>query len=250
MTELVYSGALWVAIPIAIAAGLVSFLSPCVLPLVPGYLGYVSGIASVPESSEPAALRRARRRMLAGVWLFIAGFSTVFVLATALAGVAGVWLRTWQDPLTRVLGLVLIVLGLVFVGAFRPMQRSRKLSFTPKVGLAGAPLLGIVFALGWTPCIGPTLAVVLSLSLSGESAGRGALLGLAYCLGLGIPFVLLALGFSWATRSVSWFKRHIRAVNIAGGALLMVIGVLMLSGLWSVWMFQLQAVIGGYVPAI
>lgn len=241
--DLVFNGQLLVAIPIAMAAGLISFLSPCVLPLVPGYLGYLGGFTDA--SADAATERRNRRRLLLGVLLFIAGFTLVFLVYTALAGVAGAWLRAWQDPITRVLGVVLIVMGLVFVGQFTFLQRQLKPSWRPATGLAGAPLLGIVFGLGWTPCIGPALAAVLTLSLNAESAGRGALLGLAYCIGLGIPFLLVAFGFGWVTGSMAFLRRHIRTINLIGGGLLIVIGLVMVSGLWTAWMSELQGVMSG-----
>ena len=241
--ELVFNGQLLVAIPIAMAAGLISFLSPCVLPLVPGYLGYLGGFTDA--SADAATERRNRRRLLLGVLLFIAGFTLVFLVYTALAGAAGAWLRAWQDPITRVLGVVLIVMGLVFVGQFTFLQRQFKPSWRPATGLAGAPLLGIVFGLGWTPCIGPALAAVLTLSLNTESVGRGALLGLAYCVGLGIPFLVVALGFGWVTGSLAFLRRHIRTINLIGGGLLIVIGLVMVSGLWTAWMSELQGVMSG-----
>ena len=148
------------------------------------------------------------------------------------------------------LGVFVILMGLVFIGQFTFLQRTIKPSWKPATGLAGAPLLGLVFGLGWTPCIGPTLAVVLSLSADSGSVGRGAVLGLAYCIGLGLPFVLVTLGFSWVTGSMAFFKRHIRAVNIVGGVLLILIGVLMVSGLWTVWIYKLQDWTSAFVPAI
>ena len=218
------------------------------LPLVPGYLGYLGGFTDA--SAEVAEERRNRRRLILGVLLFIAGFTLVFVTFNLLAGVAGAWFKAYGDLITRGLGVVLIVMGLVFIGQFTFLQRTFKPSWRPATGLAGAPLLGIVFGLGWTPCIGPTLAVVLTLSADSASAGRAVLLGLAYCLGLGLPFLLVALGFGWVTGSMSFFRRHIRTINIIGGSLLIGIGVLMVSGLWTIWMYELQAVITGFVPAI
>ena len=246
--EVVLNGQLLAAMPIALAAGLVSFLSPCVLPLVPGYLGYLGGFTDA--SADAAEERRNRRRLLLGVLLFIAGFTLVFVTFNLVAGVAGAWLLQYSDVIVRVAGVLLIVMGLVFIGQFSFLQRTIKPTWRPATGIAGAPLLGIVFGVGWTPCIGPTLAVVLALSADSASAGRGVLLGLLYCVGLGIPFLLVAAGFSWVTGSLAFLRRHIRAINIAGGSLLIMIGVLMVSGIWSIWMYELQAVITGFVPAI
>lgn len=246
--EVVLNGQLLAAVPIALAAGLVSFLSPCVLPLVPGYLGYLGGFTDA--SAVASVEKRNRRRLLLGVLLFIAGFTLVFVTFNLVAGVAGAGLLRYSDVIVRIAGALLIVMGLVFIGQFGFLQRTIKPSWRPATGLAGAPLLGVVFGIGWTPCIGPTLAVVLALSADSASAGRGVLLGLVYCIGLGIPFLLVAAGFSWVTGSLSFLRRHIRAINIAGGVLLIAIGVLMVSGIWTIWMYELQAVITGFVPAI
>jgi cytochrome c-type biogenesis protein len=235
--EAVISGGLWLALPIALAAGLLSFLSPCVLPVVPGYLGYVSGVAGGAE--------RSRRRMVIGAALFVAGFSAVFLAVVVLAGTAGVFFLQYEGLLTRIGGAVLIVLGLVFIGQVTFLQRQFTLAWRPRTGLLGAPLLGVVFAIGWTPCTGPTLAAVSALAIDLGDPGRALLVGVFYCLGLGIPFVLVALGFGWVTGSIAWVKRHIRVVNIVGGVLLMVIGVLMVSGLWTAVMSELGVVIGG-----
>ncbi|AXE55204.1 cytochrome c biogenesis CcdA family protein [Aurantimicrobium sp. MWH-Uga1] len=246
--ELVYSGQLLIAIPLAILAGLISFASPCVLPLVPGYLAYVSGVSA---PARDAKTRRANMwRMVAGVSLFIAGFSAVFIAYGAAFGAVGAWLLQWQELITVILGTVVIAMGLIFIGQFGFFQRTAKLNISPATGLAGAPLLGVVFGLGWTPCIGPTLTAILSLSIDTASPWRGALLGFAYCVGLGIPFILLAFGLSWAIGSVAFLKRHIRAINIFGGILLIVLGVLMVTGLWTQWIYQLQAVISNFVPTI
>ena len=241
--QIVFSGQLLLALPIALLAGLVSFASPCVLPLVPGYLAYVGGI------SDPGA-KRDRSRLLTGVALFILGFAIVFVAYGAAFGALGYWLVRWQDVVVRILGGLVIVMGLVFIGQFSFLQRTIKPSWRPATGLIGAPLLGIVFGLGWTPCIGPTLAAISALSVGSGSPWRGALLGLFYCIGLGIPFLLVALGFDWVAGSVAFLKRHIRAINIIGGALLVVIGILMVTGLWSELMSQFLAVIQGFEPAL
>lgn len=246
--ELVVSGSLLVAIPIAILAGLISFASPCVLPLVPGYLGFVGGFAG--GDGEGATAKSNRRRLLLGVALFILGFSVVFVTFGLVFGMAGLLLKQWMDIITRVAGIVIIVMGLVFIGQFTFLQRTITPKWRVATGLAGAPFLGLVFGLGWAPCIGPTLAAVLALSLDGGSPARGAILGAAYCIGLGVPFLLVALGFGWVSGSVSWLKRNIRIVNIVGGVILVIIGLLMVTGLWQAMMSRLGAVIGGFVTPI
>lgn len=247
--ETVAGGGLLLASLIAMAAGLVSFLSPCVLPLIPGYLAYVSGIADANASAaaDPARARLGeRRRMVLGSVLFVLGFTIVFLLLNILMGSVGLWLWDWQDLIVRIMGVVLILMGLVFMGLFSKMQGTARLKLKPRIGLAGAPLLGIVFAIGWAPCMGPTLGVVISLSYQSGSLGRAALLGLAYCIGLGVPFVLAAFGFGWMTQTMTFFKRHIRVVNLIGGGLLILIGLLMVTGIWSQIMFSLQAVMSNF----
>ncbi|GAA2245385.1 cytochrome c biogenesis protein CcdA [Herbiconiux moechotypicola] len=246
--EVVLSGQLLLAIPVALLAGLVSFASPCVLPLVPGYLGYVGGFTAADAGAEER--KAGRRRMLLGISLFILGFSLVFLAYSAVFGALGTWLIVWQDAITRVMGGVVIVLGLVFIGQFSFLQRTIKPSWRPATGLAGAPVLGIVFGLGWTPCIGPTLGAIQALSLTSGSAWTGVLLGFFYCIGLGVPFLLVALGFDWVAGSVAFLKRHIRAINIIGGALLVAIGVLMVTGVWTIFLYEIQAVITGFVTPI
>ena len=243
--QLVVDGALWIAIPIAALAGLVSFLSPCVLPLVPGYLGYLGGAAgSNPGAAATGSTVTAERtRLLLGVGLFIAGFTVVFVTVTILGGTFGFLLLQYGNILTRILGAVVIVLGLVFIGFFGVAQRTVRPRMQSRAGLLGAPLLGFALGVGWTPCIGPTLAAILSVSWNLGDPARAGLLGLAYSLGLGLPFLVLALGWGWASRSVAFLRRHIRTLNIVGGGVLVLLGVLMVTGLWTALMSALQQVV-------
>ncbi|MBP2437336.1 cytochrome c biogenesis CcdA family protein [Microbacterium amylolyticum] len=248
---LVGAGTLWAALPIALLAGLISFLSPCVLPLVPGYLGFISGSVTPARENADGQLRLAARgRLLGGVLLFIAGFTVVFIAMNVLGGSAGMFFLQYNDIITRVLGGVVILMGIVFLGAFGVMQRAIRPSLNGDLGLVGAPLLGVVLGIGWAPCIGPTLAVIIAMSYGTGDPWRGALLGLVYSLGLGIPFILAALGFGWASRSFAFFRRHVRAINVVGGSLLILLGVLMVSGIWGILMSRLQVVISGVVLPI
>ncbi|MBD7956094.1 cytochrome c biogenesis protein CcdA [Microbacterium sp. Sa4CUA7] len=237
---IVFDGALWLAIPIAVLAGLVSFLSPCVLPLVPGYLGFLGGAAP----ARAGARTKTRSRLLAGVLLFIAGFTAVFVAIFVIGGTFGQLFIQYQDPITRVLGVIVILLGLVFIGVFGVAQRTFRPRMRENLGLVGAPLLGVAMGVGWAPCIGPTMTAILAISINQGDPVRAGILGVAYSIGLGVPFILLAIGFGWATRSVAFVKRYIRAINITGGVLLIALGLLMVTGVWTDLMSRLGAVIG------
>ncbi|MEU3059915.1 cytochrome c biogenesis protein CcdA [Streptomyces subrutilus] len=232
----VLGGALLLALPISVLAGLVSFFSPCVLPLVPGYLSYVTGISG-------ADLAEARRgRMLAGASLFIAGFTAVFVSTGALFGYFGEALQDGKAVISRVLGALVIVLGLFFMGAI-PGLTMREFRFhrKPTAGLVGAPVLGVLFGVGWTPCMGPTLAAVTTLSMDQASAGRGALLTVAYCLGLGLPFILAAVAFRKALGAFGWVKRHYAWVMRIGGGMLVLTGLLLVTGIWDTIVSDMQS---------
>ncbi|MFI0484265.1 cytochrome c biogenesis CcdA family protein [Actinomadura sp. 9N215] len=244
VSDTVVSGSLVAAAPLAALAGLVSFASPCVLPLVPGYLSYVTGMTGADLADQ------RRGRLLAGAMLFIAGFSVVFVSYGVIFGGLGRWLLEYQDTITRVLGAVTIVFGLAFMGFIPGLQRTLKSGRLPAAGLAGAPLLGVLFGLGWTPCIGPTLGAVQGLAITEASAGRGALLSLAYCVGLGLPFVVTAIAYRRALGAFGAVKRHYPLVMRTGGGMLVLIGVLLVSGLWGDLTIELRSWISGYEPVI
>lgn len=237
----VLSGQLLVSVPIALLAGLVSFASPCILPLIPGYLGLMGSLIGE---------NRGRSRLVAGVALFVAGFTVVFVLGTTLVGVVSSFLLAWSSLLVRILGVAMILLGLVFVGQFGMLQRVWKPQQLKSGGMWAAPLVGVIFALGWTPCSGPTLAAISALTVTTGSAGQGAILGLAYALGLGIPFLLLAAGLGWMGSAMAWMRRHIRAINLAGGITMIGIGVLMVTGVWDAIMNEMQGWIASYVTIL
>lgn len=242
---LVTSGSLLIAIPIAFLAGIIAFVSPCVLPLAPGYVSYVTGLtgAELAENSR-------RGRVLLGSLGFVLGFSIVFVSYGALFGGLGAVLLQYEAIITRVLGVLVIVMGLAFMGLIPGFQREYRFHRVPTWGVAGAPLLGILFGLGWTPCIGPTLTAVQSMAFSEASAARGALLSLVYCLGLGLPFVLFALLFSRAARATAFIRAHYRWIMRIGGGMLVLVGVLMVSGLWLQFTIWLRTLVPGFETAL
>ncbi|WP_329412505.1 cytochrome c biogenesis CcdA family protein [Streptomyces sp. NBC_00704] len=239
--DTVLNGALLVALPVALLGGLVSFFSPCVLPLVPGYLSYVTGVAG----TDLADARRGR--MVAGASLFVLGFTAVFVSSGALFGYFGDTLRANQDMLSKVLGVLMIAMGAFFMGLMPWMtQREFRIHKRPVTGLVGAPVLGALFGIGWVPCIGPTLASVLALSSQQGSAGRGALLTVAYCAGLGVPFVLAAVAFRKALGAFGWIKRHYVWVLRIGGTMMILTGVMLLTGAWDRLVQDVQSWSAGF----
>ncbi|MGW2088859.1 cytochrome c biogenesis CcdA family protein [Streptomyces sp. NPDC001880] len=243
--ETVVDGALIVALPFAALAGLVSFFSPCVLPLVPGYLSYVTGVSGMD-------LAQARRgRMAAGASLFVLGFTAVFVSGGALFGFFGDTLLEHSEILTKILGVLMILMGIFFMGLMPWMtQREFRIHKRPVTGLMGAPVLGALFGIGWTPCLGPTLASVSALALQQGTAARGAILTVAYCLGLGLPFVFTAVAFRKALGAFGWVKRHYAWVMRIGGVMMIATGLLLLTGVWDTMMQQLQGWSDGFTVGI
>lgn len=238
LTTTVASGSLFLAFPIALFAGLISFLSPCVLPLVPGYLSYITGVAGAHAVLEKQQVTRSR--VIAGTMLFIAGFSSVFVAYGALFGGLGEKLIRYQQQLQYALGALVIVMGLSFLGLLPGLQRDVRIHRMPSGTMWGAPLLGVLFGLGWTPCIGPTLAVVQSLAITEASAVRGAVLSAAYCLGLGIPFVVIGLLLDRGVTALKVLRTHSQLIMKIGGILMIAIGVLMVTGVWNDLMIDLR----------
>ena len=232
-----FDGFLLVAIPLAILAGLVSFASPCVLPLVPGYLSFAAGYS------------QARGRIFLGSLLFVLGFSALFISYGLLFGSIGTQISVHEEIITRVLGVFTIILGLIFAGAFPMMPTVRPLISTTG-GLVGAPVLGFLFGIGWTPCIGPALATVQTLAFSESSAFRGALLSFGYCIGLGLPFIATGLFFDKSEKLRKFLTRHGRSVSIFGGVLLILIGLLQVTGIWNSLMIDLRSTISEFTPVI
>ncbi|HEY7046777.1 MAG TPA: cytochrome c biogenesis CcdA family protein [Jatrophihabitantaceae bacterium] len=234
-SDTVTDGSLVPAAGVAALVGLIGFLSPCVLPLVPGYLSYVAGLSGSERESRP-------RRVIVGALLFVLGFTAVFVAEGALFGSFGELLRDHTVTVERIFGAVTILLGLVFLGQIPWLQREFRIHRLPPAGLVGAPLLGIAFGVGWTPCLTPTLGSVIGVAYSESTAGRGAVLMIFYCLGLGVPFLLVAAGVGWVSGAIGFVRQHGRVVARVGGVLLIVIGVLLVSGAWDHWMIQLRDV--------
>ena len=240
--DVVTSGALVFAVPIAFLAGIVAFLSPCVLPLAPGYVSYITGLTG----AELADAKGRRFQVLAGSLLFVLGFSVVFVSYGVLFGGAGSVLLEYAETINRILGVIVILMGLAFLGLIPGLQREWRLHRMPRWGVAGAPLLGLLFGLGWTPCIGPTLTAVQTLAFTEASALRGAILSFVYCLGLGLPFVLLALAFSRMARAIGWVREHYVWVMRLGGGMLVIVGVLLVTGWWTDFTVWLRVQVPGF----
>jgi cytochrome c-type biogenesis protein len=231
VVQTITSGSLLLALPLAFAAGLLSFLSPCVLPLVPGYLSYITGVAGARATAKKTSVSRSRA--VWGTLVFVSGFSVVFISYGALFGGIGQVLLEHQRMIQMVMGVLVVIMGLGFLGAIPALQRDVRIHRVPSGTLFGAFLLGALFAIGWTPCIGPTLAAVQGMALSEASAVRGAILSAAYCIGLGLPFVIIALLLERGVRTVGLLRRHSKAIMHFGGAMLIVIGLLLVTGYWN-----------------
>jgi cytochrome c-type biogenesis protein len=243
--EIVFSGDLLLALPIAFLAGLLAFLSPCIIPLVPGYIAYVSGFAI---TAEPTLADR--RRVLLGVLGFVAGMGAVFISLSVMFGTLGLLLIPYLDIVLRVSGVLLILLGIIFAGGIPALQRDFLPQWKTRAGVWGSPLLGIVFAIGWVPCVGPTLVAVQTLALSAQDPARAAVLGVAYWLGLALPFVVVALLLGRVLPALAWVRRHITTINVAGGALLVLIGVLMVLGIWREFLSWAGVFLSGFTSTL
>lgn len=243
--EIVFSGDLVLALPISFLAGLLAFLSPCVIPLIPGYIAYVSGFALAAEPT-PAD----RRRVLVGILGFVIGMGVVFITLSVMFGTLGLLLVPYLDIVLRVSGVLLILLGIIFAGGIPALQRDFLPQWKTRAGVWGSPLLGIVFAIGWVPCVGPTLVAVQTLALSAQDPGRAAILGVAYWLGLALPFVVVALLLGRILPALAWVRRHIKTINLAGGALLVLIGVLMVLGIWREFLSWAGVFLSGYTSTL
>lgn len=230
-------GFLLTAFPIAVLAGVISFVSPCVLPLVPGYLSFAAGFS------------QARGRVFLGSLLFVAGFSALFISYGALFGELGSRIATNEESITRVLGVLTILMGVIFLGAF-PLMPTIKPRISTTGGLIGAPLLGFLFGVGWTPCIGPALASVQALAFQESSAVRGAILSLGYCIGLGAPFIATGLFLDKSEKIRKVALKSGNSISKVGGVLLILIGILQLTGLWTDLMIEMRSWISDFVPVI
>lgn len=287
LSTLVVDGPLLVAIGIALLAGVVSFASPCILPLIPGFVGYLSGMSAsaqapaaattpaaansaiavppadpvspadpVPAAAPltpadpvpPASAASSQGRVLLGTILFVLGFTAVFVLLGVVFAALGARMTPWLDIAMRVMGAFVILLGAAFLGYLPFLQQEARIHMRPRFGLMGAPLLGATFALGWTPCIGPTLAAVLTLSFGGGNPMRGGILAFAYCIGLGLPFIVIALAFTRSPHLLNWVRQHRLAITRTGGIVLILLGLALVTGWWNSLMAWLQGGISGFNP--
>jgi cytochrome c-type biogenesis protein len=238
------SGSMVLALPVALVAGLVSFFSPCVIPLLPGYLSYATGISG-------ADLEDAKRsRMVLGAVLFVLGFAVVFVLIGSLTGAAGLWLFTHYEQLNVVLGIIMILLGVAFLGGIGFLQRDWRIHKVPAVGLAAAPLLGFLFGVGWTPCVGPTLGAINTLALNEATATRGGVLAAVFALGLGLPFILAAVAYRRMIRAFAVIRRYQVWIMRFGGAMMIAVGLLLVTGWWERLVQTLQATVVGFGTAL
>jgi cytochrome c-type biogenesis protein len=253
--DIAMDGPLLLAVLTAALAGLVSFLSPCVLPLVPGYLSFITGLTgadleapgstpATPGNTMVKTAARVRGRVLLGSMLFIAGFTTVFVLSAVLVARAGAAMVDNKRALEIGAGVLIIVLGLAFMGLIPGMQREFRINRLPDAGLIGAPIFGAVFALSWTPCIGPTLGAMMSLAMIGGQADRAVVLAIAYSLGLGLPFLVFGLGFRHLLGLFKAVRRNSLWVTRIGGGLLVLVGLALITGLWNQFIIFLLVNVG------